>query len=369
MHDLISYIVETFPTKMCRISCYVIVLVGLLISIAASPLRTVTNPLNNKALDLMVVVDESKPYMGIIQLGLLRTTLNSIALDFSPVGFGPYFGIYFYGGTTNIDNRVPFTTTSADAVKSALASKQLSATSSNPSTLSLALSTVGLNCASYCRANVPRVALLIVSNVESGEEAVIRQLERDRGLTVIIIGVGSKIDTSLLNRLASRPSAYYAMQVGDFYQLSALSSHISSVISEVSRQVVIGTPIHIPTLSSGLYHTLQINTAPYTVTSETMIMFAIGCPSCVVYSSASHPVPTSVNSQQSTVYRSFFAYTGYPSTLYYFRIPKGTSRIYVSLLGNGMNSVYITCDVFSVPQLMNINTRGVPIEDLSPIIG
>ena len=329
-------------------------LVLLAVGIEAGPLRAFTNPLNNKALDLFIVVDESRPHMTIMNFGLLKTALNNLVLDLNPAGSTPYFAVYFYGATTNVDTSIPFPTTSAAVVKSGLDLKQYPTIQSNPSTLVSALNTVYTNAASNRRGVVPRVTLIITNNLNSDSEGIIRSLETNRDMTVIIVGIGSNVNTSIMNRLASHPSTYYAMQVGDFFQLSLLSSHISSVVSDVPRPLAINAPLNIPALSNGVYHTVQINTAPYTTNNDVIILFASGCPTCAIYSSLSEPIPTSVNSLRNTNTRPFFAYTGYPNTLSYFRVPQGTGRIFISLLGNGAASVYITSDIFSLPPLMNI---------------
>lgn len=338
------------------------------VRIQAGPLRAFTNPLNKEALDLFLVVDESKPFMTIMNFGLMKSALNNIVTDLNPGGSSPYFGIYFYGSTTAVDMSVAYPTTSAANVKLMLDNKYYSPMQSNASTLSSALSAIYSKSGSNNRETVPRVTLIISSSLSSSDQAIIQQLERDRGMTVIIVGVGSNINTSFLNRFASHPSEYYAMHVGDFFQLTLLSNHISSLISDVPRPLAITSPI-IASLINGLYHTVQINTASYTVYSDVMVMFASNCTACVLYSSLSVPIPTSANSLRSTVSRSFFAGPGYPDTLSYFRVPQDTIRFYVSLLGNGASSAYITCDVFTLPQMMSINTRSVPTNDPLLVIG
>ena len=347
----------------------VAVLLLLSVRIQAGSLRAFTNSLNNQALDLLIVVDESKPFMNVLHSGLTKTSLKNIVTDLNPVGSSPYFGIYFYGSTTAVDVSVAYPTTTAANVKFMLDNRQYPSSQSNPSTLSSALSTVYSQSGSNNRGTVPRVTLIISSSLSSSDEAIIRQSERDRGMTVIIVGVGSNINTSLLNQFASHPSGYYAMHIGDFYQLTLLSSHISSLISDVPRPLTINTPLSFGPLTTGFYYTVQINTAAYTVSSDVMVMVASSCPGCAVYSSLSVPIPTSLNSLRNTGSRNFFAYTGYPNTLSYFRVPQGTIRFYVSLFGNGATTAYITCDIFPLPQMMNINTRSVPTDDPIPVIG
>jgi hypothetical protein len=188
-------------------------------------------------------------------------------------------------------------------------------------------------------------------------------------MTVIVVGIGFTASTSVLNRLASHPTRYYAVSVMSFYELILAASHIASVVSDVPRLLDPNNPLLIPSITSGIYYTVQLNTNPYTTTNNTIVMFASNCPTCAVYGSLSEPNPVSTNTVANSRRQNFFAASGYPNSMFYFRIPKNTGRFYVSLLGNGMANAYILFNVFSLPDMMDISTRNFQATDLSEHIG
>ncbi|CAF2422376.1 unnamed protein product [Rotaria sp. Silwood2] len=120
-----------------------------------------------------------------MQLGLIKTAINNIVTELNPSGSSPQFSIYFYGAASTV-SIVASVVTTASAVKTKLDQQQYTVTQSNPSTLSLALNTVDSYCQTYCRSAMPRVTVVISSIPDSSAEFTIRQLERNRGMTVIV---------------------------------------------------------------------------------------------------------------------------------------------------------------------------------------
>ena len=325
------------------------VLVG---TIAAEELRAYNNPLNNRAVDLFLVADEASAYMNVMQLGLLKTSLNNIVTDLNPTSSNPQFGLFFYGAAASVDVVVPFSMVTAAQVKAKLDLKQYTTTQANPSTLSAALERVKSSCALSCRPGVPRVTVVIASNLDSSSEASVRSLERDTGMTVIVVGIGYGASPFNLNTLASHPARFYGIPVASLYELILASTHISSVISDVPRLIGLNSPLHISGIAGGVYHNLQIDTLAIAAASDMIVMFASNCPTCTIYGSLSEPNPTSGNTAPNTDRRGFFAASGYPNGMHYFRIPRGTSRFFFSLIGSGMPATSLLFDVFPIPAAM-----------------
>jgi hypothetical protein len=350
-------------------NAYVGVILLFFAGVNTNPLKAFTNPLNNKAVDLFVVVDEGNLYVNVMQLGLIKTALNNLAIELNPIGSSPNFGMFFYGATTSVNIAVPSRTTSASAVKAKLDQKQYSVTQSNPSTLVSALNTVSSQCYVYCRSGVARVTVVFSSTPDSLAEATIRQLERDGGMTVVVVGIGFSANTAVLNRLASHPTRFYAVPVMSFYELILATSHIASVISDVPRLLDNSNMLSISSVTNGIYYTVQLATHLYTTTNTTIVMFASNCLSCAVFGSLSEPNPISANTVANTIRHNFYAAPGYLNSLYYFAIPKNTSRFYVSMLGNGMGSANILCNVFSLPNMMEISPKNLPSVDFLETIG
>ncbi|CAF3306600.1 unnamed protein product [Rotaria socialis] len=325
--------------------------------VKAENTRGYINPLNGKAVDLFIAVDESNAYMNSMQLGLMKTALNNIATELNPTGSNPFFGVYFYGATQAIDNVVPFKTGSAGSLKTYLEIKQYTKAQTSPSTLNMALGAVKQDCLTHCRPIVPRVTVVISNLPDYAARATIRQMEKDSGMTVIVVGIGSTATATIVNQLATYPAESYAIPVSTHYELIMASSHIGSTVSDVPRILNINNAVHIPTTTSGVYHTVQLNTHSYTTTNDMIIMFSSNCPTCSVFGSLSEHNPTRTNTVANTNRRSFFAYSGYPNSMHYFRVPKDTGRFFLSFLGNGMSGVYIWVDVFSLPNMLSSSTR------------
>ncbi|CAF1386129.1 unnamed protein product [Adineta steineri] len=155
------------------------------ITVDADPTKAFNNPLNGRAVDLFLLVDENNSYMSVMQLGLVKTALQNIANELNPVGSTPSFGVYFYGATSTVNTVVPHPTTTASAFKAKLDLKQYSMMQANPSTLMTALDNVDSACQSGCRPSVPRVTVVFSSVLDLKAQAAIRRLERNRGMTIL----------------------------------------------------------------------------------------------------------------------------------------------------------------------------------------
>ncbi|CAF2082938.1 unnamed protein product [Rotaria magnacalcarata] len=343
-----------FKTKFdAMVKVHVAVLMLLCTVVKGNPLRAFNNPLNGKTIDLFLVAEESNSQMSNLEFGLLKTALNNIAIETNPVGSSPYFGVYFFGATTQLHVVAPFKTSSASMVKTYLDQKQYTMTQSNPSTLVSALTLVESDCALHCRQSVPRVTVVLSTAPSSSAEVAVRQLENNRGMIVIFVGIGSGANAAVVNQLASHPARFYALRVGSMYELVLSAQHIGSVAADVPRLLSINQPLSISSTTSGVYYIVQLNTFPYVTMNDTIVMFASNCPNCQVFGSLSEPNPISENTVPNLNFRSFYAGAGFPNTLYYFRIPRNTARFFVSLRSNGMSAVSILFDIFTLPEMLS----------------
>ncbi|CAF1621849.1 unnamed protein product, partial [Adineta ricciae] len=179
--------------------------------IQANQLRIYDNPMNNRAIDLFILVDENTSRLTPVQFGQIKITVKNIVTDLQPQSSTPYFGVYFYGSTSLVDTVVPFGSNSAATVSKSVDLKQYTATQLNPSSLSAALDSVNAACYASCREKISRVTVIFTSSPDLAAEARIRQLEDNFGMTVIIVGIGSGITTSVLQKLASHPTDEYGL--------------------------------------------------------------------------------------------------------------------------------------------------------------
>jgi hypothetical protein len=340
----------------------------LLVGVNADRLRVYENPLNNKAVDLFFLVDESNTRLNQIQLGQIKIALNAIATELQPVGSSPYFGVFFYGATSAVHAVVPFVTSSATVLKTNLDLKQYTAAQSSPSTLSSALTSVDTSCLTSCRANTPRVTVVFTGSPDLLAESHIRQLENQRGMTVIVVGIGLLAHTAALDKLATYPSRTYAVRFDSFTELIVSAPYLSFLISNVPRLLSVGSTLSVPSTSTGVYYMVQLNTYGYISTNDTVVTYTTTCYHCTVYASLSEPNPTSVNAVANTNRQYFYA-PGYTYGVYYFRIPQNANRFFLSFIGTGMPSVTGIFNVFNMPQMMSfpINTASTP--DLETLIG
>jgi hypothetical protein len=327
----------------------------LFVGVNADLLRVYNNPLNNKMVDLFFVVDETNVRMNQVQLGQMKIVLNDIATELQPVGSSPYFGVFFYGATSAVQTVVPFPTSSATTVKANLDLKQYTTAQANPSTLSSALTSVRALCQSYCRTASPRITIIFTTYPDYLAEYYVRQLEDTLGMTVIAVGIGVLAHTTTLNNLATYPTKLYAVPFTTFTELIVSAPYLSFLISSVPRRLLVGSTLSVPSTTSGVYYTVQLNTYGYISTNDTVVTYTTNCISCAVYASLSEPNPSSVNTVQN-INRQYFYAPGYIYSVHYFRIPKNAGRFFLSFVGTGMSSVTGIFNVFNMPQMMSFPT-------------
>jgi hypothetical protein len=339
----------------------------LFVGVNTGRLRVYNNPLNDKAVDLFFLVDETNARMSLLQLGQIKIALNDITTDLQPIGSSPYFGIYFYGARSAVQAVVPFPTTLATAVKANLALKQYATAQANPSTLSLALNLVNVTCQSFCRVNIPRVTILFTSNPDHLAESRVRQLEKTFGMTVIAVGIGSLAHTATLNNLASYPSRFYAVPFGSLIDLLVSYQYVSFLISSVPRPLPVNSSLSVPSTTAGIYYVVQLNTYGFISTNDTVVTYTTNCNDCAVYASLSEPNPTSDNAVQN-IHWQYFYVPGFRYSIHYFRIPKNADRFFLSFVGTGMPSVTGIFNVFNMPQMMSFattSTQTTPDSEIS----
>ncbi|CAF2989308.1 unnamed protein product, partial [Rotaria sp. Silwood2] len=306
----------------------IVVIIILFVEVEASQLRSFNNPLNGKSIDIFFVVDESNSKITNINFERLKTALKSIATELNPVGGSPCFGVYFFGATSSVRSIAPFPTCSITLLNTYLGQIQRAMAQPNPSSLVSALTSIESSCSISCRSNAPRVTIVFSHDPAPSAELAIRQLENNSGMTMMVVGIGSKATETIVEQLASYPPQYYAIHVASELELISTAQPIASFASNVPRLLGINQPLHTPSTSSAAYYTVQLNLLPYTKMNNKIIMFASNCPSCKVFGSLTEPNPVSDNTNQNANMRPFFAYSGYPNSKYYFRVPQNASRLF-----------------------------------------
>lgn len=142
-------------------------------------------------------------------------------------------------------------------------------TQPNPSSLFAALSRVDLN----CRANTACVTVVISHELEPGVLAIVRRMEDDLLMTVIIAGVEYEANSSSLSLLASSSSNLYAIAVEDFYHLPYLSFQLPTIIDDISRPQVLNSPLNLPTLVIGQDYTVLVDINKSTIAQDVLVSF------------------------------------------------------------------------------------------------
>lgn len=329
--------------------------------------RVYTNPLNGKAVDVFFVVDESMPFITVDSHKDLMNMLSEIAVNLNPPGSTPYFGVFFYGVTTQVNQTVPFPTTAAAAVKSRLDSKQFPSNEANPSSVSSALTKVELSCRTSCRALVPRVIVWIAKTLDPMALALIRRMEDDLLMTVIIAGVGHGVNSSLLNQLASYPASLNAIPVDDFSHLLYLSLRLPLLISDIPRPHILGNQLSVPGMIVGQYYTLFLDIGKDTIYQDMMISFTSNCYNCRVFASLTQPSPNVRNTFATPV--SHWNYLTVTNPVYYFMIPKNSRRFFFSIEATTNIALSAQFHLFTPPQMMERATESVSGQSLVASMG
>jgi len=329
--------------------------------------RVYSNPMNGKAVDIYFVVDESISFIHASNHKDLINVLNDLTEHLNPSGSSPYFGVFFYGATTNVNDVVSFPTTTAAAVKTKLNAKQYLSTQSNPSSLVAALARVDLNCRSNCRANTARVTVVISHELEPGALTIVRRMEDDLLMTVIVAGVGYEANSSSLSLLASSPSDLYAIAVDDFYHLPYLSFQLPTIIGNIPRPQLLNSPLSLPSMVIGQYYTVLVDINKSTIAQDVMVSFTFSCFNCRVFGSLIRPNPTIGNTLPTPI-----SHWNYPSTnysVYYFLVPKKSRRLYVSVESTVTGIATGQFHIFSPPTMMSNAIQNNITQSLSVLIG
>ncbi|UJR12282.1 hypothetical protein I4U23_016459 [Adineta vaga] len=176
-------------------------------------------------------------------------------------------------------------------------------------------------------------------------------------MTVIIVDIGHDSNTINLDLLATYPSRYYAIKLSSFTELLVSTSYIASVISSVPPyNIGRGTVVTFGNTLPGTYYTVQFFPNHfYTLTNDSIILFTWNCPACSLYASLSEPNPSQTNTILSA-----YANSTYPSgyAMSYFRLPKNTQRLFLSLMGTGQNLVTGAFQVFSTATMTKGSVIG-----------
>lgn len=97
--------------------------------------------------------------------------------------------------------------------------------------ISTALETVNDTIFTTGRRNVPRVCVVFVSGMLSGDFTQISQGLRDQGIIIITIGVGSGYSVNQLNSIASQPSAAYVFGISLVLHIDTMEGIIAGAIA------------------------------------------------------------------------------------------------------------------------------------------
>ena len=98
--------------------------------------------------------------------------------------------------------------------------------------ISSALETVNDTIFTTDRRNVPRVCVVFVSGMLSGDFTQISQGLRDEGIIIIVIGVGSGYSVDQLNSIASQPSETYVFGISLVVHIDTKEEVIAGAIAE-----------------------------------------------------------------------------------------------------------------------------------------
>ena len=97
--------------------------------------------------------------------------------------------------------------------------------------ISAALETVNNTVFTTGRENVPRVCVVFVSGILSGDFIQVSQSLRDQGIIIIVIGLGSGYNVDQLNSIASQPSAAYVFGISLVLHIDTMEGGIAGAIA------------------------------------------------------------------------------------------------------------------------------------------
>jgi len=338
-------------------------------------LRTFHNPLNQNSVDVYLVVDTSSKNLNNLQFGQVKIALNNIIQDLS-VGL-TRIGIVFYGTFTSVDIvHAPTNETEIiEAIKTKIAQKQYVPASPTASTLAMALDEVNRLCGNYCRSKISRVTVILTSEAELVGRNEARQLETERQMTIVVVGVGNRVNSVALAGIASEPSTSYSIELDSYSLLAMSTQYITSLITSIPRFLAIGEQVsNYEFTKFNVYHTLQIDTSLYTSSSDSIIFLDIAytAGTSTLYTSLTEPIPTIDNSNQAQLNDQRY-FDGQYHLSYYFYSPKSSRRLYLSFIASSTETLTYQAFVVNVP-IMKKNVANkfhntIDFSDLASSIG
>lgn len=321
-------------------------------------LRAYPNPLNGERIDLFFVIDQRPQYMMKTDFVFLKATIADIATNLNGNGATACFGSYFYGPSATLLSPFPFCTKSSTEVRAKLDLLVYPVSPTNPTTLIDALNAVDAQCTASCRANTPRATIIVSSNLDRSAASLIRQLERSMGMIVIVLAIGSNSENAAsASLLSSYPQNDFAIPIGSYNTMNIFSSYVGSIIADIPRPFPLQNIVVADKSNDSRLHSLQINTAAITTTNEAIVILASNCRDCSTYASLTELIPSDVNSP-AFIGRQFYLGTGSYSYVSYFRVPRNTTRLFVSFKGDPSTTMSVTCDVIAVPSAMAFPVVG-----------
>lgn len=208
---------------------------------------------------------------------------------------------------------------------------------------------------------------MISSNFDTSPATVIRRMENQIGMTVILIGVGHAVNSTVLSQLASAPQNLYAIAVDNFSDLLYLQFRLPTLVGEIPRAQILTSQLRTSSMVIGQYYTVLLDINKEAAAQDVIISFALSCYSCPVFASLKEPNPTIENSVRAIVAHYNYLNTNY--AVYYFMVPKNTRRFFCSFLANVAGVSYGRFDVFPVLAMMSNVGGGATSLDLASVIG
>lgn len=332
--------------------------------------RAYSNPQNHQSVDVYLVADTSSRNMNRLEFETLKASLINIA-DVLLRGYAR-IGIIFYGTSKAVD-WVHETTSnnSISTIRTRVDQKQYFASSQNASTLAMAMKQVQQHCAQYCRNNsVPRVTVVFTSNLQPSDgtrEA--RSLEEQQKMTIIAVGIKSQFNMTVLSQIASEPVHAYVLELSSYYELSAVSTIITNIITNVPRMFSLNELMFV-TNQTDVYNTIQMDVSRMTLDSDIIIMAVphytssdcIHQPSCFkMYGSLTQPNPTNDNAITAKPSIHLAELIEVDFIFYSFHVPKRTKRFYLSSIMSS-SLIQITCSIIVLDvDISKENVKGKEI--------
>lgn len=321
-----------------------------------------TNPLNEKSVDVFFLIDESYSFLNYVKHQQLKTFLNKITTNLHPIDALPSSGIIFYRIASDLNIISGFPTTSAARVKNQLDAKQYLAPQPNLSSLYTAVFHVESTCRVTCRAGMARTLIIIAANFNLSIVNLLRRLENDLSMNMIIVSVGSQTSSF------SHFQQWNPFTFATFEQLMIAFDHLSSVISDVSRLLEISSVLNVTGMIPEEYYTFQMNINRMTISSDVLIIFTLNCDGCHVSASLIEKRLTTENTKETVVSHSnkdnHEDGDNVPYNVYYLQLPKSTDRFYLSFQSKMITNSSGIVHLASMPIVMENPVATITSLDL-----